>query len=472
MPAPDPHHRLAFHGGAGTVTGSRHVLDAEGVRLQIDAGLFQGLKSLRLRNWDPPPYPPESVDALLLTHAHIDHSGWLPRLVRGGFRGPIFCTPATRDLIEIMLHDSAKIQEQDAAYANRKGFSKHRPALPLYTGRDVETTLEQVEVREWNEWIECSGALRARFTNAGHILGSGYVEVRTRVGGAERALVFSGDVGRTDMPLHRDPAPLPPCDVLVVESTYGDRIHASDPLHEQICAPFRRTLERGGVVVVPSFAVGRAQQLTLMLRRLMQAGDLQEVPIHIDSPMAINATRVYSRYLDEQNLDDDLLEDGRTRLFPRQVQFHRSVEESKELNRLPGPRVIVSSSGMLTGGRVLHHLRRRLGGRENLIALTGYQAAGTRGRALLEGRESLRIHGRDVPVRADVLSISGLSAHADQRELLRWIASGPGTPPRVFVVHGEPEAAQTLAWRIERDLDAFSYVPRLGECVEEKLLFG
>ena len=472
MPAPDSGLRLAFHGGAGTVTGSRHVLDSGGFRLQVDAGLFQGLKTLRLRNWDPPPYPPESLDALLLTHAHIDHSGWLPRLVRAGFRGPVYCTPATRDLVEILLFDSAKIQEQDAAYANRKGFSKHRPALPLYTGEDVERTLEQIEVRPWNEWIDFPGHTRARFTNAGHILGSGWVEVRTRASGAERCLVFSGDVGRTGMPLHRDPSPLPPCDALVVESTYGDRLHPKDPIDEQIGAPFRRTLARGGVVVVPSFAVGRAQQLTLILRRLMQAGTLPQVAIHIDSPMAIDATQVYSRYLDEHHLDDDLIEDGRSRLFPRQVHFHRSVEESKELNGLVGPRIIVSSSGMLSGGRILHHLRRRLGARENLVALTGYQAAGTRGRALLEGRETLRIHGRDVAVHADVISISGLSAHADQQELLDWIASGPGTPPRVFVVHGEPDAAQALAWRAERDLGAFTHVPRLGEVVEEKVLFG
>ncbi len=260
--------------------------------------------------------------------------------------------------------------------------------------------------------------------------------------------------------------------MLVVESTYGDRLHPRDPLDEQIALPFGDTFARGGVVVVPSFAVGRAQQLTLILRRLMKAGKLPEVPIHIDSPMAIDATRVYSRYLNEHNLDEDLVVDGRSRLFPKRVHFHRSVEESKELNRLGGPRIIISSSGMLSGGRVLHHLRRRLGDRRNLIALTGYQAAGTRGRALLEGRDTLHIHGHEVPVVADTISISGLSAHADQSELLRWIATSPGRPPRLFVVHGEPESANALVWRARRDLGAEAVAPHLGDAFEDEALFG
>ena len=455
--------RLAFHGGAGTVTGSRHLLDANGRRILVDCGLFQGLKELRLLNWRKPPFDAGSVDHLMLTHAHIDHSGALPRLVSDGYRGPIHCTQATRDLAEILLLDSAQIQEQDAAYANRKGFSKHKPALPLYTSADAKRALELFQVQEWNEWLELGSGVRGRFTNAGHILGSGFVELEVDRRGAASRFVFSGDVGRYDAPLHLDPLAPPACDALIVESTYGNRTHEHDPLDEQICRPFARTLERGGVILIPSFAVGRAQQVTLILRELMNDGQLPEVPIHIDSPMAVDATRIYSRHLDEHHLDAELLEDGRNRLFPRNVQLVRSVEDSKELNDLDGPRIIISSSGMLSGGRILHHLRRRLPRRENLVVLVGYQAAGTRGRRLLEGERTLRIHGRDVPVRARFMSLSGLSAHADRDELLRWIRSAPALPRAVFVVHGEPEAAQAFAWRLDRDLALEAHVPDLDE---------
>jgi metallo-beta-lactamase family protein len=273
-------------------------------------------------------------------------------------------------------------------------------------------------------------------------------------------------VGRYDVPLHVDPTPPPACDALVVESTYGDRLHDCDPLEEQICEPFAQAFARGGVVLVPSFAVGRAQLVTLILRKLMNAGRLPEVPIHIDSPMAVDATRVYSRHLHGRELDAEILEDGRVRLFPRNVHLDRSVEESKELNELSGPRIIISSSGMLSGGRVLHHLRRRLPERGNLIVLVGYQAAGTRGRALLEGRGSLKIHGRQVPVRSEFMSISGLSAHADRDELLRWIRSGEQLPAAVFVVHGEPEAAEAFGRRVRRDLGCRTWLPRLDDEID------
>jgi metallo-beta-lactamase family protein len=462
---------LSFHGGAGTVTGSRHLLDTGSRRIQIDCGLFQGLKELRLLNWRKPPYDPASIDQLLLTHAHIDHSGSLPRLVKDGYGGPVHCTAATRDLTEILLLDSAKIQEQDAEYANRKGFSKHKPALPLYTSEDAMRALDRLVVADWNDWIDLGDGARGRFINAGHILGSGIVELRLERKGGEVGLVFSGDVGRYGMPLHLDPSPPPACDVLIVESTYGNRVHDHDPLEDQISEPFAATFERGGVVLMPSFAVGRTQQVTLILRRLMNEGKLPEVPIHIDSPMAVDATRVYSRYLDEHHLDAELVEDGRSRLFPRHVHFHRSVEESKELNASEGPRIIISASGMLSGGRVLHHLRRRLPESRNLVVLVGYQAAGTRGRAMLEGRRQLRIHGRDVPVRAEFMSISGLSAHADRDELLRWIGSDPTRPAGIFVVHGEPEAAQALARRVRQDLGCRTWVPRLDDAYDLEALF-
>jgi metallo-beta-lactamase family protein len=455
---------LSFHGAAGTVTGSRHLLEAGGARILVDCGLFQGLKNLRLRNWQQPGFEPASVDHLLLTHTHIDHSGYLPRLVREGFSGPVHCTRATRDLAEILLADAAKIQEEEAEYANRKGFSKHRPALPLYTAADAEEAMRLFRPVRFEQWIDLNAAVRARFLQAGHILGSAMVEVEVGgPGGRTTRLVFSGDVGRYDMPLHPDPLPPPECDILVVESTYGDRCHSEEPVEEQIRVPFEIVFERRGVVLIPAFAVGRSQQVTLIVRELINAGRLPDVPIHLDSPMAIDATRVYSRYMDEHNLDACIAEDGRSRLFPRNVHFHRSVEESKALNRMKGPRIILSASGMMTAGRILHHLSQRLPERKNLLVLVGYQAAGTRGRRILEGQKRVRIHGHDVPVKAERLTVNGLSGHADRDELIRWIRSGPKPPRAVFVTHGEPEASRALAGLIESAIGARVFIPDLGE---------
>jgi metallo-beta-lactamase family protein len=455
--------RLSFHGGAGTVTGSRHLLATAEGRVLVDAGLFQGLKELRQLNWKDPGFDPREVDQLLLTHTHIDHAGYLPRLVKQGYEGPVHCTRATADLAELLLLDSAKIQEEDAAFANKKGFSKHKPALPLYTKDDAERALELLRPVRYETWIGLAPGLRARFHQAGHILGSALVEIEGRLGERDLRLVFSGDVGRYDMPLHPDPVPPPACDVLVVESTYGNRSHDHDPVEEQIRKPFIETFLRGGVVLIPAFAVGRTQQVTLILRELMKEGKLPEVPIHIDSPMAIDATRIYSRFLDEHNLDACVTEDGRSRLFPRNVFFHRTVAESKELNATDGPRVIVSASGMMTAGRILHHASRRLPDRRNLLCMVGYQAAGTRGRRLLRGERSLRIHGRDVPVRSRFMVLNGLSGHADREELLRWVGSAPRPPEAVFVTHGEPKSSEALAGAIQDAARVETYVPRLGE---------
>jgi metallo-beta-lactamase family protein len=467
---------LSFHGGAGTVTGSRHLLTTPTCRMLVDVGLFQGLKELRELNWRKPAFDPRSVDHLLLTHTHIDHAGYLPRLVREGYRGPVHCTPATAELAHLLLLDSAKIQEEDAAFANKKGFSKHRPALPLYTTEDAERALRRLQPVDYGVWLSLGEGVRARYLNAGHILGSAHIEVqiaqtRSAGGGGSAnglSVLFSGDVGRYDMPLHVDPLAPPACDVLVVESTYGDRRHDSAPFSEQIRRPFQETLQHGGVVLIPSFAVGRAQQVTLILTDMVRSGQLPEVPIHIDSPMAVDATRIYASHLSDRNLDAGLGVDaqgrpGGSRLFPRNVVFHRSVDESKALNQLRGPRVILSSSGMLTGGRILHHLAQRLPDPRNLVVLVGYQAAGTRGRALEQGARSLRLHGMDVPVRARTLSVHGLSGHADQDELLRWIRSGPRPPARAFVTHGEPEAAHAFAERLRRDLNIAAETPRLGQ---------
>jgi metallo-beta-lactamase family protein len=449
---------LTFHGAAGTVTGSRHLLAAGHRRILVDAGLFQGLKALRVLNWEPLPFDARHLDAVLLTHAHIDHCGYLPRLAKLGLRAPIHCTRGTQEMAELLLRDAAQIQEEDAEYANRKGFSKHRPALPLFTVRDAEAALRSFRAVEFAEWIELENGLRARFLEAGHILGAAQVEVRA----GETTLVFSGDVGRYDAPLHCDPSQRPPCDVLVVESTYGDRLHEPTRFADQLVAPLRAAFERGGVVLVPAFAVGRAQVVVLTLHELMVSGALPEVPIHLDSPMAVDATAIYRRHL----RDGALCSERSDALYPANLRLHRSVEESKALNDLRGPRVIVSSSGMLTGGRVLHHLARLLPDPRNLVVLAGYQAAGTRGRALLEGAPSLRVHGRDVVARAQALALHGVSAHADADELVRWVAGagGPDRKPRVaFVTHGEPAAAEALARRLESELGISAEVPRHGE---------
>ena len=445
------------------MTGSRHLLEANGSSVLIDAGMFQGLKELRLLNWQAPSFDVGKLDHLLLTHGHIDHAGYLPRLVKLGYRGLVHCTPATVDLAEILLLDSAKIQEEDARYANKKHFSKHHPALPLYDSADAQAALDRLRAVNYDTWLELDRHLSARFVNAGHILGSAHIEVRAKSGVQERTIVFSGDIGRYDMPLHPDPSPPPACDYLVMESTYGDRDHDTTTFLEQMVKPLKAAFARGGVVLIPSFAVARAQLVTLLLREAMDNGDLPEVPIHMDSPMAINTTRLYGKYMDEENLDADIVGEGANRLFPGNVEFHRSVEQSMELNDLAGPRIIISASGMLTGGRVLHHLKRLLPDPRNLVVMVGYQAPGTRGRAMLEGARQVKIHGEMVPVNAQFMDVHGLSAHADRHELIRWLRSAERLPQVVFVVHGEPEASMAMAALIEKELSIKTITPRMGD---------
>ncbi|PID79315.1 hypothetical protein CSB20_10765 [bacterium DOLZORAL124_64_63] len=461
--------KLTFHGAARTVTGSRHLLEAADQRILVDCGMFQGLKKLRRMNWDAPGFDPGFLDHVVLTHAHIDHTGYVPRLMQYGFNKPIHCTPATAELLELMLMDAAHIQEEDAAWANKKGFSKHHPAEPLYTAVDALQALKLLAPTGFTKWRQLGPDVRMRLNSSGHILGAAFVEFRVRDGRrdgvheGETTIIYSGDIGRYDMPLHMDPEPLPACDILVTESTYGTRKHDREPVLDQIHDEFQHTIKKRGVVLVPSFAVGRTQLVGLILRELMREGELKEVPIHIDSPMAIDATAIYSRHLYDSNLDADIVEDGRNRLFPRQVNLHRTVHESKVLNNMDGPRVIIASSGMMTGGRILHHLVRRLGHVHNLVLLTGYQAEGTRGRALQDGARSLRIHGQDVEVRARVATIQGLSSHADGSEILRWIRTAPQPPRRIFVVHGEEKSMQKFAGILERETGARVDVPRLKQ---------
>lgn len=461
---------LTFTGAAGGVTGSRFLLSAGDRRILVDCGLFQGLKKLRLRNWERPPFDLAAVDTVLLTHAHIDHSGWLPRAVRLGLKAPVYTTEGTAELLELLLMDAAHLQEEDAAWANKKGYSKHRPAEPLFTSVDALRVLKYVESQPYDRWLDLGDGIRARFGNAGHILGAAFIELRVPETGGERTLVFSGDVGRYGVPLHRDPDPLPACDTLIIESTYGDREHTSEPVVEQIRRVFKETIERRGVVLIPAFAVGRVQMVTLVLRELMQRGELPTVPIYVDSPMAVDATLIYGRHLYDEHLDGDVVTDGRSELFPDDVHLCRTVHESKQLNTREGPLVIISSSGMMTGGRILHHLARRLGRPENLILLAGYQAAGTRGRALQDGARTLRLHGENWPVRCRHETIHGLSSHADRGELLRWLGTAPSMPRRVYVVHGEPASAAAFAETLrERQAGAGGgtvTVPELDEVCE------
>ena len=459
-------HFLSFHGGAGTVTGSRFLVETGNTRFLVDAGLFQGLKKLREMNWAKLRFDPASLDFILLTHAHIDHAGFLPRVTQQGFRGPVHATRASLDLARLLLMDAAKIQEEDAAFANRKGFSKHRPALPLYTSEDAEQAISLIEPLDYGDWIEPAAGVRASFQNAGHILGAAMIELRLRTAGGERTIVFSGDVGRYGVPLHSDPDPRPECDVLVMEATYGDREHDPRPMGDQIREALVTAIERRGTVLIPSFAVGRAQLVTLLLRQLIHSGELPEIPIHIDSPMAVDATRIYGQHLRDLSLDAADGEDGFGSLVPRNVQFHRTVEESKSLNLLPGPRIIISASGMLTSGRVLHHLKRLLPDEKNLILLVGFQAAGTRGRAMMEGARTIRVHGEDVPVRARFIPIGGLSAHADRGELLRWVRSQPKPPQTIFVVHAEEKAANAFARLLSSELGVRTIEPELGQRFE------
>ncbi|HYO26044.1 MAG TPA: MBL fold metallo-hydrolase, partial [Lacipirellulaceae bacterium] len=365
---------LTFYGAARTVTGSKYLLEADGARVLIDCGLFQGLKELRERNWAPTPFDAPALDAVVLTHAHLDHVGFLPRVVKQGFRGPVYATPATRELAEIILLDSAKCQESDAEYANRKGFTKHSPALPLYDGRDVERAMKQFESRPRGEWFCPAEPIWMRYHEAGHLLGSAMIEVEIRSSGKPLRVLFSGDVGRRRGPLYHDPAPPPECDYLVCESTYGDRDHPETSLLDGLEQVVHRAVRRGGVMLMAAFAVGRSQQLIYLLQILKSADRIPDVPIYLDSPMACDATAVYRTFADEHDLSDGELDLAHPALAGRNVILARSSAESKAINQTRGPAVIIASSGMMTGGRIVHHLQQRLPSPQNTIVLGGFQA--------------------------------------------------------------------------------------------------
>ena len=449
---------LTFLGATKTVTGSRFLVETETSRVLVDAGLYQGLKDLRRRNWDEFPIDPSTLDAIVLTHAHLDHSGYLPRLVKDGFDGPVICTEGTAELTAIILRDSAHLQTEDAAYANRAGFSKHHPALPLYDEADVEKTLPLLRPVPVREVVPLTDDISVALHSAGHILGSTFALLD--VAGAK--VVFSGDLGRGDHPLVEPRQDPPAADVVVMESTYGDREHPSSD-NEALADAVRRTVGRGGVVLIPAFAVDRTELVLLTLGRLMAEERIPEVPVYVDSPMAVRTLEVYQRHLaDADHLPPGL--DVRHFGIP-DLRIVRDAAQSEALNRPGHSCVIISASGMATGGRVLHHLRHQLPSRRNCVVLTGYQAAGTRGRSLAEGARQVKIHGRYVPVKADIVVEEGFSVHADASELVEWVGRLPSPPVTVYCVHGEPGPSQALADRIEDELGWIAVVPRYRERV-------
>jgi metallo-beta-lactamase family protein len=448
--------QISFYGATGTVTGSKYLFEDGAATTLVDCGLFQGFKQLRLRNWLPLPLAPKHIDSVVLTHAHIDHSGYLPLLVRNGFAGQIYCSKATKDLCEVLLPDSAHLQEEEARYANKRGFSRHKPALPLYTIEDAERALRHLHAVEFDEPVRLSQTSTARFLPAGHILGASMIMIE----GAGRRILFSGDLGRPNDPMMRPPTKIEQADVLVLESTYGNRRHAQTDHEEELGAHLNRAVKRGGVVVIPAFAVGRAQALLYLIARLKSHGKLVGVPVYLNSPMAVNVTNIYHAYRSQHRLSVE-----ECKATCEVAEFVNTPDDSKELNRKKGPMIIISASGMATGGRVVHHLKAFASDPKNLILFSGFMAAGTRGAKILGGAETVRIHGSDIPIRAEVASLDTLSAHADYTEILDWLRSFRKAPKATYLTHGEPAAADRMRQHIEAEFGWECYVPDYKEKV-------
>jgi len=445
---------ITFLGGANTVTGSKYLVRHEGKSLLVDCGLFQGYKQLRLRNWTPLPVLPDAIDAVLLTHAHLDHSGYLPLLAKEGFAGKVYASTGTRDLCKILLPDSGHIQEEDALFANRKGFSKHEPALALYTRQDALDCLPLIKTVHMGVSFQPIPGWHATLQPAGHILGACSILLEV----AGRRILFSGDLGRPDDALMNPPAAAPAADTVLIESTYGNRSHPPDNLLAELGPALHRLAARGGVAVIPVFAVGRAQAILHAINQLKARGDVPHgLPVFLDSPMAVHTTHLFETHAGEHRLSG-----SEVRALTHSATMVNSTDESKALASRHGPMVILSASGMATGGRVLHHLAQHAGNHRNMVILTGYQAPGTRGATLASGARTVRIHGRDVEVQAEVVQLESASAHADAKQLLTWLRAMPSAPSQVYVVHGDIEAADALRARIEHDLGWRAMVPEHG----------
>lgn len=444
--------RVKFLGGAGSVTGSKYLLEIDNFRLLVDCGLFQGLKELRLRNWDKFPMEPEKIDAVVITHAHIDHSGYLPKLVKDGFAGPIYCTHATARLMEIMLRDSGKLQEEEAAYAKKKGYSRHENPLPLYTSEDAEQSFGQFTSVDFDQEVELAPGIRLKYHYAGHILGAAMAQIDIDGASQSKKLLFSGDLGRYDNRLLFDPASITDTDILWVESTYGNKKSPEVDHKIALKSTILETFDAGGCVVIPAFSVGRTQDMLLLLAELFRENALPDCPVYIDSPMAISVTALYREFHALHKLDDELVTKSPVFDHPN-FRYVRTQDGSANINTVNRNAIIISASGMCTGGRILHHLFHRLPRVNDTVLLVGYQAEGTRGRRIVDKEPQIRIFGEMVDLRCRVEYIEGFSAHADRDELLRWLKNFKDSPKYTFVVHGEKEGAQALASAASTDLN-------------------
>lgn len=449
--------QLKFLGATGTVTGSKYLLTSDKYRVLIDCGLFQGLKQLRLKNWAQLPIAPSEVHAVVLTHAHIDHTGYLPLFVKNGFSGKVYCTEATRDLCKILLPDSAHLQEEEAEYANRRGFSKHHPALPLYTTEDAFKALELLTPVPFNQDVNIGDDLTLRYYPNGHILGSAFARIHNK----KTSVLFSGDIGRSNNILMKPPVQVKQADYLLLESTYGNRLHERDDPMLKLASIINKTVKRKGVVVIPVFAVGRAQELLYYIHLLKASGAISDdIPVYLNSPMAVDATAIFSKHRGEHRLSKE-----ECVALSRTARMVNSVEESRALNQMKGPMIILSASGMASGGRVVHHLKAFAPKSNNTILFAGFQAAGTRGAAMLDGAKEIKIHGEYVSVKASVESITNLSAHADYAEIITWLRGFESAPKKTFIVHGEPLAADAMRLHVEEQLHWHAEVPDYLEAV-------
>ena len=460
--------RIKFLGGAGSVTGSKYLLEIDQFRLLVDCGLFQGEKELRLRNWDDFPVDVQEIDAVVITHAHIDHTGYLPRLFKQGFDGPVYCTAPTADLMGILLLDSAKLQLEEAEFARRKGYSKHANPEPLYKTEDVEGLLTRLQPHPFGTEVSISDKIKVSFQDSGHILGSSSVRIRLQGEQQEKTIVFSGDIGRYNQPIMQDPVPFQQADILLIESTYGNRDMLDHNPAEPLAEIINRAVERQGCVIIPAFAVGRTQTLLYHITRLIDERKIPSIPVYLDSPMAVNVTGLYKKHLQHHKLSAEELEDTNVAFEHKNVHYYNSHEASESLLELKKDAILISASGMCTGGRILNHLYHRLPRAQDTLLFVGYQAKGTRGRRILEGEPTIRIFGQDVPVKCQMEVLDGLSAHADKEELFQWMRGIKNTPKMTFIVHGEPSEADPFAQSIRETLGWNVSIP---DYLESHVLF-
>lgn len=449
--------KLTFLGAAGTVTGSKTLLETQGAKILVDCGLFQGLKSLRSLNWSPFPIDPKEIDAIVLTHAHLDHCGYIPVLVKNGFHGPIYCTRATKDLTEIILKDSAKIQEEDAERANTHSYSKHKKAVPLYTQKDVHMSMNQFSTHDYSEWVIINNDVKFVFENNGHILGSAFVHMRV----FEKTVVFSGDIGQSKPMLMYPPKKIPQADYIIMESTYGDRLHAKTDVKEDLLEVIEETYEKKGILMIPSFAVERTQEIIYLLYQLRLEGKMPNIPVYLDSPMGINATSVYENYRELQSISREdihhMYEDVR---FVSDYMMSKSVCLDKK------PKIVIAGSGMVEGGRIIHYLNNHAGEKKNTLLFVGFQGEGTRGRALLNGSTEIKFFGKYHQVKCAVRSISSLSAHGDQEDMLNWLRNCKTAPKKIFLNHGEQHQAEAFCVKIKTELRWNATVPKMNQAFE------